>query len=240
MAAQIHPPMLTDMISNPLYHAYEKFWHAWKISHVDLNNVLNTWLVMIILIAAALLVRRRLQMVPQGQQNFWEVAVRTLEDLLVQTIGEKGRPYFPLVASLAIFILTCNLIGILPYLQSATNNLNTTLSLAICSVLMTHYVGIKHHGIKYVKHFCGPVPWLIPLMLPIEILSHVSRLLSLSIRLFGNIFGEDMAVIILTLLLPYLIPLPMMVLQVFTSFIQTLVFIMLTMMYIQGALEEAH
>lgn len=240
MAAQIHPPMLTDVISNPLYHAYQGFWDTHKVGHGDLNNVLNTWLVMIILVIAALLVRRRLQMVPRGKQNFWEVAIGTLEDLVVQTMGEKGRPYFPLIASLALFILTCNLIGIIPWLFSATANWNTTLALALCSFVMTHYLGIRHHGIKYVKHFCGPVPWLIPLMLPIEIIGHLSRILSLSIRLFGNIFGEDMAIIILTLLVPYLVPLPMMVLQVFTSFIQTLVFIMLTMMYIVGSLEEAH
>ncbi len=238
--ADIHPPMLTDVISTPLYHAHESFWQAWKIGHADLNNILNTWLVMILLIVAALLVRRKLQTVPRGLQNFWEVTLRTLEDLVVETMGEKGRPYFMLIASLALYILTCNLIGILPWFQSATNNLNTTLSLALVSFFMTHYVGIRLHGFHYVKHFMGPVPWLIPLMLPIEIISHLSRVLSLSFRLFGNIMGEDLAIVILTLLVPWLVPLPMMVLQVFTSFIQTLVFIMLTMMYIVGSLEEAH
>lgn len=240
MAAQLHPPMLTDIVSNPLYHSMEKFWETWKVGHADLNNVLNTWLVMIILIVLALLVKRKLEMVPRGHQNFWEVAISTLEDLVVETMGEKGRPYFMLIATLAVFILVCNLIGIIPYFQSSTNNWNTTLALALVSFVMTHYVGIRSHGFKYVKHFLGPVPWLIPLMLPIEIIAHLSRILSLSIRLFGNIMGEDMAIIILTLLVPWLVPLPMMVLQVFTSFIQTLVFVMLTMMYIVGSLEEAH
>ncbi|MBM4329361.1 MAG: F0F1 ATP synthase subunit A [Deltaproteobacteria bacterium] len=240
MAAEIHPPVLTDFITNPLYSAYQSFWDKHSVSHADLNNVVNGWLVMIILIVAALLVRSRLQMVPRGQQNFWEVAVRTLEDLVVETMGEKGRPYFPLIASLAIWILSCNLIGILAGFQSCTNNLNTTLSLALTSFTVTHIVGIKHHGFHYIKHFFGPVPWLIPLMFPIELIGHLSRILSLSFRLFGNIMGEDLAVVILTILLPYLVPLPMMFLQVFTSFIQTLVFIMLTMMYIAGSLEEAH
>ena len=240
MAAEIHPPVFTDFITNPLYHAYQSFWDRYSVSHADLNNVVNGWLVMIILIVAALVVRSRLQMVPRGQQNFWEVAVRTLEDLVVETMGEKGRPYFPLIASLAIWILSCNLIGILAGFQSCTNNLNTTLSLALTSFTVTHIVGIKHHGFHYIKHFFGPVPWLIPLMFPIEVIGHLSRILSLSFRLFGNIMGEDLAVVILTILLPYLVPLPMMFLQVFTSFIQTLVFIMLTMMYIAGSLEEAH
>jgi F-type H+-transporting ATPase subunit a len=218
----------------------QQFWEKWTVSHADLNNVLNTWLVIIIFVVAALLVRNRLEMIPRGLQNFWEVVVTILQDLVVETMGEKGRPYFPLIASLALFILSCNLIGIIPWFQSATNNLNTTLALALCSFAVTHYVGITKHGTHYIKHFLGPVPWLIPLMLPIEIIGHLSRVLSLSFRLFGNIMGEDLAIVILTLLVPYLVPLPMMVLQVFTSFIQTLVFIMLTMMYIVGSLEEAH
>ncbi|MGB9618360.1 MAG: F0F1 ATP synthase subunit A, partial [Desulfomonilaceae bacterium] len=138
-------------------HSMQQFWDKWSITHADLNNILNTWLVMIILIAASLLVKKRLEMIPKGAQNFWEVIVTTLEDIVVQTMGEHGRPYFPLIASLALFILACNLIGILPWLQSATNNLNTTLALALVSFVTTHYVGIKMHGARYVKHFMGPV-----------------------------------------------------------------------------------
>lgn len=238
--ADIHPPVITDVISNPAYHSMEEFWKTWGVTHADLNNVLNTWLVMLILIVAALLVKNKLETVPKGSQNFWEVVVSTLEDIVNQTMGKHGPRYFPLIASLALFILTCNLIGILPWFQSSTNNLNTTLALALIAFVTTHVVGIKAHGAKYVKHFLGPVPWLIPIMLPIELISHLCRILSLSFRLFGNIMGEDLAIIILTLLVPYLVPLPMTILQVFTSFIQTLVFIMLTMMYITGSLEEAH
>lgn len=240
MAADIHPPMLTDVITNPVFHSMQEFWDKWGVTHADLNNVLNTWLVMIILIVASVMIKNKLEMIPRGSQNFWEVVVSTLDDIVTQTMGEHGRHYFPLIASLALFILSCNLIGIIPWLQSSTNNLNTTLALALVAFVTTHYVGIKAHGTHYVKHFLGPVPWLIPLMLPIELIGHFSRILSLSFRLFGNIMGEDLAIIILTLLVPYLVPLPMMVLQVFTSFIQTLVFIMLTMMYIVGSLEEAH
>jgi F-type H+-transporting ATPase subunit a len=240
MSADIHPPVLTDIISNPALHSMGAFWDKYAVTHADLNNVLNTWITMLVLVIAAVIVKNKLELVPRGSQNFWEVVVSTLEDLVVQTMGEHGRPYFPLIASLALYILACNLIGILPWLQSATNNLNTTLSLALTAFVVTHYVGLKEHGSKYLKHFLGPVPWLIPLMLPIELIGHLSRILSLSFRLFGNIMGEDLAIIILTLLVPYLVPLPMMVLQVFTSFIQTLVFIMLTMMYITGAMEEAH
>ena len=240
MSAQLHPPALTDAVVNPLLHSGIVEWEKWNIDHAALSNIFNSWLTMAILIVLALLVRKKLQLVPKGLQNFWEVVIRTLDDLVVETMGEQGRPYFPLIATLALFILLCNLIGIVPYLFSSTSNLNTTLALALIAFFMTHYVGIRMHGFKYVKHFLGPVPWLIPLMLPIEIIAHFSRILSLSFRLFGNIMGEDLAIIILTILVPYLVPIPMMALHVFISFIQTLVFIMLTMMYITGSLEEAH
>jgi F-type H+-transporting ATPase subunit a len=240
MAANIHPPLLTDVIAAPAYHSMHAFWIHWGVTHEDLNNILNTWLVMAILIIASLIVKNKLEMVPRGLQNFWEVVVSTLEDIVVQIMGEPGRPYFPLIATLAIYILCCNLIGIMPWFDSSTANLNTTLALALLAFTVTHIVGIKEHGVHYVKHFLGPVPWLIPLMLPIEIIGHLSRILSLSFRLFGNIMGEDLALVILTILVPYVVPVPMMFLMVFTSFIQTLVFIMLTMMYITGSLEEAH
>jgi len=106
--------------------------------------------------------------------------------------------------------------------------------------VMTHVVGIRIHGFKYVKHFMGPVWWLTPIMMPIEIISHLSRPLSLSVRLFGNIMGEDIVLAVVILLVPFLVPLPVFVLMIFTSVIQTLVFMLLTMMYIAGAMEEAH
>ena len=137
MSANIHPPMLTDLVTTKLYESHEAFFHAQGVTHADLNNVMNTWIVMAIFIIAVLAMKK-LEMIPRGLQNFWEVTVRTLEDLVVETMGEEGRPYFPFIATLALFILTCNLIGIIPYLQSSTNNLNTTLALALTSFVMTH------------------------------------------------------------------------------------------------------
>jgi F-type H+-transporting ATPase subunit a len=101
-------------------------------------------------------------------------------------------------------------------------------------------VGIREHGFKYIKQFMGPIWWLTPLMLPIELISHLARPLSLSIRLFGNIKGEDIVLAVILMLTPMLVPLPVFVLMIFTSFIQTIVFMILTMMYIGGAMEEAH
>ena len=92
MAADIHPPVLTDVIANPLLHSMQSFWDKWGVGHSDMNNVLNTWIVMIVLIVLAVLVKNKLEMVPKGSQNFWEVVISTLEDIVVQTMGEKGRP----------------------------------------------------------------------------------------------------------------------------------------------------
>ena len=106
--------------------------------------------------------------------------------------------------------------------------------------LSTHVVGVKEHGFKYFKQFMGPVGWLTPLMLPIEIISHLSRPLSLTFRLFGNIKGEDIVLLVVLFLVPYFVPLPVFFLMIFTSLVQTLVFMLLSMMYIAGAMEEGH
>jgi F-type H+-transporting ATPase subunit a len=112
--------------------------------------------------------------------------------------------------------------------------------MAIVVFCMTHIVGVKIHGIKYVKQFLGPVWWLIPLMLPIELISHLSRPVSLSFRLFGNIEGGHLVLLVLAMLVPLLLPLPILVLKIMVSVIQTLVFMLLSMMYIAGAMEGAH
>ena len=112
--------------------------------------------------------------------------------------------------------------------------------MAIVVFLSTHVVGVMNHGLKYFKQFMGPVWWLTPLMLPIEIISHISRPLSLTFRLFGNIKGEDIVLLVVLFLVPYFVPLPVFILMIFTSLVQTLVFMLLAMMYIAGAMEEGH
>jgi F-type H+-transporting ATPase subunit a len=105
---------------------------------------------------------------------------------------------------------------------------------------MTHIVGVREHGFRYVKHFVGPVWWLAPLILPIEIIGHLARPLSLSLRLFGNMYGHEIVLMIFFTLVPLLLPIPMMVMGILVAFIQTFVFMLLSMIYIAGALEEAH
>jgi F-type H+-transporting ATPase subunit a len=215
------------------------FESHWLKEH-HLVVVSYTWFVMAALALFSYLATRRLSILPGRFQNVMEVIIGGFDTLLTDTMGHEGRKFFPLIATLGLYILTSNLLGMIPGFESPTANLNTTVSLAIVVFVMTHVVGVRVHGIKYFKQFMGPVWWLTPLMMPIEIISHLSRPLSLSVRLFGNIMGEDIVLTVVLLLVPLLVPLPVFLLMIFTSCIQTLVFMLLAMMYIAGAMEEAH
>ena len=199
-----------------------------------------TWLVMAILIVVALIVRSSLKPVPGKLQNIVEAFVGGLKDFTTTTMGPKGMDYFPLIATAGAFILIANIMDVIPGFESPTDNINTTLACAIVVFVSTHFVGIKKHGFHYIKHFLGPVAWLAPAMFFIELIGHLARPVSLSLRLFGNIKGEDLVVAVLLLLVPLAVPSIMVGLQVFTSFVQAFVFILLTMLYISGAMEEAH
>ena len=211
----------------------------WLHEH-HLVVVCYTWFVMAMLALFSFLATRRLSILPGGFQNVMEVIVEGFDNLLTETMGPEGRPFFPLIATLGLYILTSNLLGLIPGFESPTANLNTTASMALVVFVMTHVVGIRIHGVKYVKHFLGPIWWLAPLMVVLELISHFARIISLSVRLFGNIMGEDKVLAVVVLLVPFLVPLPVFVLMIFTSFIQTIVFMLLAMMYIAGAMAEAH
>lgn len=198
-------------------------------------------LVALILLVLGWLASRRISLVPKGAQNVFELVVSGLEEFMVDVTGEEGRAFFPFIASFFLFIMLCNLIGLIPGFYSPTANVNTTLSLALCTFIYTHYLGIKYHGVKYIKHFLGPIPALAPLFFIIELVGHFARVLSLTLRLFGNIMGEDLVLTILLFLAGmFLAPLPMMFLAVFTSVVQAFVFTLLSMMYFAGAMEHAH
>ena len=209
-------------------------------NHFVPGHVTYTLFVVALLSVLSFLATRRLQVYPGRLQNIMEVIIGGFDALLIDTMGDKGKKFFPLIATLGLFILTGNLIGIIPGFESPTANINTNAAMALVVFFSTHVVGVSIHGPKYFKQFLGPVWWLIPLMLPIEIISHLSRPLSLTFRLFGNIAGEDIVLAVVLLLVPLLVPLPILILMIFTSIVQTLVFMLLAMMYIAGALEEGH
>ncbi|MBW2186558.1 MAG: F0F1 ATP synthase subunit A [Deltaproteobacteria bacterium] len=204
------------------------------------QHVTYTWLVMLILFAVAFIASRGIKMVPSGWQNLMESVVGGIENLMVETMGPKGKTYFPLIATFALFILVSNLIGLVPGMYPPTADLNTNAALALTAFSMTHIIGVKEHGISYLKHFMGPIAVLAPLIFIIEIIGHLARPLSLSLRLFGNMYGHEIVLMIFFALVPLFLPVPMMLMGVLVSFIQAFVFTLLAMIYIAGSLEEAH
>ncbi|MGE5838592.1 MAG: F0F1 ATP synthase subunit A [Deltaproteobacteria bacterium] len=204
-------------------------------------HVIHSWLVMIILIVGSLLLVKGIQMIPRKGQNVIEVVIQSLEDFMVGITGPEGKTFFPYIATLFFYILISNLIGLIPGFVSPTANVNTTLSMALCTFVLTHAIGVKHHGAKYIKHFLGPMLILAPLMFVIEVIGHLARVMSLTMRLFGNIFGKEKLLgILFGLAGLYLAPLPVLFLGILVSFIQAVVFMLLSIMYFAGAMEEAH
>ncbi len=204
------------------------------------KHVLYTWLVMVVLLVVALVASKAIKLVPTGLQNLMESVLSGIADLAEETMGPKGMAYFPLLATLALFILVSNLIGLIPGFYPPTANLNTNAAMALTVFVMTHVIGIKEHGLSYLKHFMGPILLLAPLIFVIEIIGHLARPLSLSLRLFGNMYGHEIVLMIFIGLVPFLLPVPMMLMGVLVAFIQTFVFTLLAMIYIAGAMEEAH
>jgi F-type H+-transporting ATPase subunit a len=203
--------------------------------------VIYSWFVMILLIVFAFLAVRKIDMIPSKAQNVFEIIISGMEEFMVDITGEEGRKFFPLIATVFLYVATCNLLGLVPGFFPPTASINTTLSCALTVVIFTHVIGVKFHGAKYIKHFLGPVWWLSPLILIIELIGHFARILSLSIRLFGNITGHELVLGILFLLAgAAFAPLPIMALGIFVALLQAFVFFLLSIIYFAGAMEEAH
>jgi F-type H+-transporting ATPase subunit a len=233
------------------------------------DHVTYTWLVMIVLAGLALAASRNMGLVPRGAQNLMEVVLEQIQGLIDDVMGPEGRRYLPLIATLGLFILVANLMSVVPGFATPTANLNTTAACALIVFLTYHWIGIRKHGaLTYLKHFAGPVPLLLkPLMFVIEIISHLARPLSLSLRLFGNMTGGHILLAIIFFLMGlqgligwalsgssaagavigglgglimmaftvgFLYPLKLLV-----AVLQAFIFVMLTMLYISGAIEEA-
>jgi F-type H+-transporting ATPase subunit a len=180
---------------------------------------------------------------PGGFQQFLEFIVGGLRGLVEEIIGHgSSRKYLNTVAAFAVFIFISNILGLFYFLQPPTGSVNTTFALALCSFIYFNYQGIKTQGIvHYMKHFMGPIPALAILMFPIEIIGNFARILSLGMRLFGNITGEHTATGIFMGMMPLIVPWPMMALGIFGATLQTFVFTLLTMVYIGGAVaSEEH
>ncbi len=225
------------------YLIFVKLFELIGLGHWAHSNphVIYMWFAMIVLIIVGWIAGKNVQLVPKPVQNVFEVLISGIEEFMVEITGEAGRWLFPFAATLFLFILLGNLMGLVPGLYPPTASLNTTLGCALLVVPFSWILGVRYHGIKYIKHFCGPVWWMIPLMLPIEIIGHLARILSLSFRLFGNMMGHELVVGILLMLAGlFLAPLPIMGLGIFVSLVQAFIFFLLSIMYFAEAIEEAH
>jgi F-type H+-transporting ATPase subunit a len=204
-------------------------------------HVVYTWVVMALLIILGALAAKNMSLVPTKMQNLFELIISGIEEFMVDIVGEEGRWLFPLAATIFIYVFIGNLVGIIPGFFPPTASINTTLSCALVVVVLTHIIGIKYHGVKYIKHFLGPVWWMAPLIFIIEVIGHAARILSLSMRLFGNMMGHEIVLgILFGLAGLFFAPLPIMALGIFVAFVQGFVFFLLSIIYFQGAMEHAH
>lgn len=205
------------------------------------NSFAMELLVFSVLFILFLLVRTRLSVDnPGGLQHTFEGLERFIQDQSDEIIGHHSEPYTAFLSTLGIFILFCNLLGVIPGFESPTGVPIVPLGCAICAFLYYQAQGFKHAGVAYLKHFAGPMPALAPLMLPIELISHLARVLSLTIRLFANMFAGDMVTLVFVSLLPVAFPIPFLGLHIFVSLLQAYIFVLLTTVYLQGAVSEQH
>lgn len=209
------------------------------------TEVAFSWIATVIILLVAYAASRSIKMVPTGAQNLVEVLMEFFLDMVETSIGQMGRVFFPFVATLGIYILVGNLLGLVPGGNAPTSSLNTTVALALPVFFLTHYYGIKIHKFSYIKHFVGPIRSLpaLPLMIlmfVIEVIGHLARPLTLSVRLFGNMVAKHKIILILLILSPAVVPTAILALGVLVSVIQAFVFVLLTTLYLAGAVEEAH
>lgn len=213
-----------------------------------------------ILLLGAFLARRKLVsgegLIPDegmSLRNIFEVLTENLYGMAESTMGEHARTYFPICAAIFFFILIGNVMGLVPGVGGPTSNVNVAAAWAVIAFLVYNYIGIKTHGWKYVYQFMGPSLWepeiggqkwhvrvLAPLFLPLELLLHGARMLTLTVRLVANMFADHTVVAVWISIVPIAVPAIFMGLGLLVAFLQAFVFSLLTMIYIGSALEEAH
>jgi len=214
--------------------------HA-QLPHIGAHLILTAVIVLLVARAAT----SKMQLVPTGTQNIIEAFLQGVITIGSDSMGkENARKFMPLIATIGLMVFTGNMMGIIPGFESITANINFTLALALIVFVYYNYLGIKENGAgKYFGHMMGPVPALAPLMFPIEIISHLSRIVSLSFRLFGGIKGDDMFLMVLLMLVPWILPLSGFFLLFAFGFLQAFIFMILTYVYIAGSVmmaEEDH
>jgi F-type H+-transporting ATPase subunit a len=245
-----HSLLIVDAVNavlGPVVHAAGEAigYHFEKPEAPIPNYMVMVGLITVVITALGLTIRSRLSVENPGKfQILLEDAVRAVTGLLEEWIGPTGARFLPLIATFGLFILLGNYMGLVPGLMAPTSSINVTLGCALTIWVYYHFQGIKAQGLgKYLLHFAAPpgAPLILaPIMLPIELISHMSRVMSLSLRLFGNIFGEELVIAILFSIVPFLVPLPMMLLGLLTGGLQAFIFMLLSIVYLQGAVAVEH
>ncbi|MCZ7666915.1 MAG: F0F1 ATP synthase subunit A [Chloroflexi bacterium] len=190
------------------------------------DTIISTWVMMVIIIGAAIWLRRRYPMA-------LEMLVDFINDLITDIMGRSAAPFLPLLSALAIFIAVANIIGVVPFLISPTRDVNTPLALALVVFFSVHYFGIRSKGAyRYVRDMASPI-----YLLPLEIVSQLTRTLSLTLRLFGNILSTEMIIAVIFILAPLFVPLPLVGFSIFVGLLQAYIFTALAAVYIVAGLE---
>jgi F-type H+-transporting ATPase subunit a len=205
------------------------------------NSLAMELLVFLFLVVLFALVRSRLSVDSPGPlQHIFEGAHGFIEGQSAEIVGHHSEGFTPFLMALGFFILFCNLIGLIPGFESPTAVKEVPLGLALCAFVYYQAQGFKHHGIAYLKQFMGPFWWLAVIMVPIEIISHLARVLSLTVRLYANMFAGDLVTLVFISLVPIGVPILFLGLHIFVSFLQAYIFILLTTVYLAGAVAEEH
>ena len=197
------------------------------------ETLIMTWITMAVVLLIAILATRNLQLIPSGWQNVLELVVTWLHEQMDATLGPKGRWLAPMIITLFLFLLVSNWIGLVPKMASPTNDLNTTLGLALFVVALVHGLGLYIGGTKYIKHFFQPTP--------VFVIEEVAKPITLAFRLFGNILAGEILIIILLKLVPIWMPVPSVLWLAFSIFIgmvQAVIFTMLSIAYLSNAFHS--
>jgi len=211
-------------------------------AHPIPNYVAMQALVALIMVVGALLVRRRLSVENPGKfQQLMEVVLEFTRSMVDEIIGHDGLRYVPMLGTLGIFVLLSNLIGLIPTLQTPTARIEVTFGCAVTAFIYYNFHGVREHGVVgYLKHLAGPMLWMAILMFPIEVVSNVFRLLSLSVRLYANMFVGDVLEQVFTSFVPIGVPVIFSALHIFVSLLQAYIFMLLPAIYINLAVAEEH
>ncbi len=203
----------------------------------NMDTLIMTWVTMAIVIVLAVAATRRIELRPRGWQNFLEMAVVALMEQVEANMGPKGKAMAPLIITLFLFLAVGNELGLIPGFSSPTNDINTTLGLALMIVLIVHVLGVKNKGfVRYIKHFFEPyIPFVI-----INIIEEVAKPITLSFRLFGNILAGEILLLVLGMLVPYVVPTLWLAFSVFVGIVQAFIFTMLSISYLSNSLQDDH